>query len=318
MGLSLKQRSVWWHWEWWTLTLNTTLCALFSKIHSREVSVKEQWEYVMLNISVFQYDFVELLDGSRLISKEKRALSDGDTGQAQEEESVGGVRHARSVNVHEAGFIQYLATGIWHLAFYNDGRNTEQVSYNTIVIGETQQGACRSVTGRFLFTGVKSHSSQQVFKLSSPLGGDITGCKKKCDLRPLWEACPLLHGWFISYVKIFLLCMWWHFGTVRNKNIHHSSNAIFELLDDLGADLEPVTRRSHATSPSAPCSAAVAYGCHKIPGHTALVSRPTSVPRHTIWETLVESDGKYSNRFPGGRQYLRLVFPGEVVLFYVW
>uniref|UniRef100_A0A671XIH5 Teneurin transmembrane protein 3 n=1 Tax=Sparus aurata TaxID=8175 RepID=A0A671XIH5_SPAAU len=66
-----------------------------------------------------QYDFVELLDGSRLISKDKRALR---------------ARHARSVNLHEAGFIQYLDTGIWHLAFYNDGRSTEQVSYNTIVI----------------------------------------------------------------------------------------------------------------------------------------------------------------------------------------
>uniref|UniRef100_A0A3B5M046 Uncharacterized protein n=1 Tax=Xiphophorus couchianus TaxID=32473 RepID=A0A3B5M046_9TELE len=71
-----------------------------------------------------QYDFVELLDGSRLISKDKRALSDEEPG----------ARHTRSVNVLEAGFIQYLDTGIWHLAFYNDGRNTEQVSYNTIVI----------------------------------------------------------------------------------------------------------------------------------------------------------------------------------------
>ncbi|KAM7009485.1 teneurin-3 isoform 4-T4 [Tautogolabrus adspersus] len=82
-----------------------------------------------------QYDFVELLDGSRLISKEKRALSDNDAGHTNEEESAGGAaRHIRSVNVHEAGFIHYLDTGIWHLAFYNDGRNTEQVSYNTIVI----------------------------------------------------------------------------------------------------------------------------------------------------------------------------------------
>ncbi|XP_038570549.1 teneurin-3 isoform X4 [Micropterus salmoides] len=86
-----------------------------------------------------QYDFVELLDGSRLISKDKRALSDTDAGHthpagAHEEESGGGARHARSVNMHEAGFIQYLDTGIWHLAFYNDGRNTEQVSYNTIII----------------------------------------------------------------------------------------------------------------------------------------------------------------------------------------
>ncbi|GLD75352.1 teneurin-3-like protein [Lates japonicus] len=91
----------------------------------------------VLCIFVFQYDFVELLDGSRLISKDKRALSDIDAGHVypvgpREEES--GARHIRSVNVHEAGFIQYLDTGIWHLAFYNDGRNTEQVSYNTIVI----------------------------------------------------------------------------------------------------------------------------------------------------------------------------------------
>ncbi len=96
-----------------------------------------------LCIFVFQYDFVELLDGSRLISKDKRALSDTDVGRAhadgpQEEETGGGARHTRSVNLHEAGFIQYLDAGIWHLAFYNDGRNTEQVSYNTIVIGETQ------------------------------------------------------------------------------------------------------------------------------------------------------------------------------------
>lgn len=87
---------------------------------------------------------MELLDGSRLISKDKRALSDADAGHARiagahEEESGGGVRRKRSVNVHEAGFIQYLDTGIWHLAFYNDGHNTEQVSYNTIVIGERKQ-----------------------------------------------------------------------------------------------------------------------------------------------------------------------------------
>uniref|UniRef100_A0A674BN68 Teneurin-3 n=1 Tax=Salmo trutta TaxID=8032 RepID=A0A674BN68_SALTR len=71
-----------------------------------------------------QYDFVELLDGSRLITKEKRGLV----------EVEGVSRRARSVSVHEAGFIQYLDSGIWHLAFYNDGKNSELVSYNTIVI----------------------------------------------------------------------------------------------------------------------------------------------------------------------------------------
>uniref|UniRef100_A0A3Q2P638 Teneurin transmembrane protein 3 n=1 Tax=Fundulus heteroclitus TaxID=8078 RepID=A0A3Q2P638_FUNHE len=66
---------------------------------------------------------------SRLISKDKRALSDSDSMYAHL-----AARYTRSVNMLEAGFIQYLDTGIWHLAFYNDGRNTEQVSYNTIII----------------------------------------------------------------------------------------------------------------------------------------------------------------------------------------
>lgn len=73
-----------------------------------------------------QYDFVELLDGSRLIAREQRNLL--------ELERAG--RQARSVSLHEAGFIQYLDSGIWHLAFYNDGKNAEQVSFNTIIIGK--------------------------------------------------------------------------------------------------------------------------------------------------------------------------------------
>ncbi|XP_066574257.1 teneurin-3 isoform X7 [Amia ocellicauda] len=97
-----------------------------------------------------QYDFVELLDGSRLIAKEKRSLIESETGG----------RKARSINVHEAGFIQYLDSGIWHLAFYNDGKNSEQVSYNTIVIesvmecphnchgnGECLSGTCHCFPG---------------------------------------------------------------------------------------------------------------------------------------------------------------------------
>ncbi|XP_051982861.1 teneurin-3 isoform X2 [Xyrauchen texanus] len=91
-----------------------------------------------------QYDFVELLDGSRLISKEKRGLV----------EVEGAAKKARSVNVHEAEFIRFLDSGTWHLAFYNDGKNTEQVSYNTIVIDTLTEcphnchgnGDCRSGT----------------------------------------------------------------------------------------------------------------------------------------------------------------------------
>ncbi|KAM8848733.1 teneurin-3 isoform 2-T2 [Synchiropus picturatus] len=70
-----------------------------------------------------QYDFVELLDGSRLIAKEHRA--------AGEPEKRARVEH--QVAVHQAGFIQYLDSGVWHLAFYNDGRSVEAVSYNTII-----------------------------------------------------------------------------------------------------------------------------------------------------------------------------------------
>lgn len=69
---------------------------------------------------------MELLDGSRLIAREQRNLL--------ESERAG--RQARSVSLHEAGFIQYLDSGIWHLAFYNDGKSAEQVSFNTIVIGK--------------------------------------------------------------------------------------------------------------------------------------------------------------------------------------
>ncbi|EPY78853.1 hypothetical protein CB1_000998024 [Camelus ferus] len=97
-----------------------------------------------------QYDFVELLDGSRLIAREQRNLV--------ESERAG--RQARSVSLHEAGFIQYLDSGIWHLAFYNDGKSVEQVSFNTIVIesvvecprnchgnGECVSGTCHCFPG---------------------------------------------------------------------------------------------------------------------------------------------------------------------------
>ena len=74
---------------------------------------------------MFQYDFVELLDGSRLISRERVQL-DPDLRDGME----------RPVSVQHAGFIQFLQAGVWHLAFYNDGRSVEPVSYNTMVLGE--------------------------------------------------------------------------------------------------------------------------------------------------------------------------------------
>uniref|UniRef100_A0A6I8R6T6 Teneurin-3 n=1 Tax=Xenopus tropicalis TaxID=8364 RepID=A0A6I8R6T6_XENTR len=97
-----------------------------------------------------QYDFVELLEGSRLISREKRNLPESDKA----------TRLPRSISLHEAGFIQYLNSGIWHIAFYNDGKNPEPVSFNTIVIesvvecprnchgnGECVSGTCHCFPG---------------------------------------------------------------------------------------------------------------------------------------------------------------------------
>lgn len=74
---------------------------------------------------LLQYDFVELLDGSRLIAKEHRGPSEVDTK----------ARLDHPVTLHQAGFIQYLESGVWHFAFYNDGRSVEMVSFNTIIQG---------------------------------------------------------------------------------------------------------------------------------------------------------------------------------------
>ncbi|KAL0974317.1 hypothetical protein UPYG_G00218740 [Umbra pygmaea] len=97
-----------------------------------------------------QYDFVELLDGSRLIAKERQASVEPQTRGQME----------RQVSLHQAGFIQYLDSGVWHLAFYNDGKSPEAVSYNTIILesvmecshncygnGECVSGSCHCFPG---------------------------------------------------------------------------------------------------------------------------------------------------------------------------
>lgn len=70
--------------------------------------------------STFQYDFMERLDG-----KEKWSV-------------VESPRERRSIQTlvqNEAVFVQYLDVGLWHLAFYNDGKDKEVVSFNTVVLG---------------------------------------------------------------------------------------------------------------------------------------------------------------------------------------
>ncbi|KAF2986046.1 hypothetical protein EK904_002204 [Melospiza melodia maxima] len=66
------------------------------------------------------YDFMERLDG-----KEKWSV-------------VESPRERRSVQTlvqNEAVFVQYLDVGLWHLAFYNDGKDKEVVSFSTVILG---------------------------------------------------------------------------------------------------------------------------------------------------------------------------------------
>uniref|UniRef100_F6U762 Teneurin-4 n=1 Tax=Monodelphis domestica TaxID=13616 RepID=F6U762_MONDO len=71
-----------------------------------------------------QFDFVELLDGRRLLTQEVRSL------EGPQRQSRGSIPPSS----HETGFIQYLDSGIWHLAFYNDGKESEVVSFLTTAI----------------------------------------------------------------------------------------------------------------------------------------------------------------------------------------
>lgn len=75
---------------------------------------------------VLQFDFVELLDGRRLLTQEARSL------EVPQRQSRGAVPPSS----HETGFIQYLDSGIWHLAFYNDGKESEVVSFLTTAVGK--------------------------------------------------------------------------------------------------------------------------------------------------------------------------------------
>uniref|UniRef100_A0AAZ3QWZ3 Teneurin-4 n=1 Tax=Oncorhynchus tshawytscha TaxID=74940 RepID=A0AAZ3QWZ3_ONCTS len=73
-----------------------------------------------------QFDFVELLDGRRLLSGE--VVSGGVEGPVALQRSL------VPVTTHNTGLIQYMDSGIWHLAFYNDGKETETVSFITTAI----------------------------------------------------------------------------------------------------------------------------------------------------------------------------------------
>lgn len=46
-------------------------------------------------------------------------------------------RSVQTVVLNEAVFVQYLEPGSWHLAFYNDGREGEAISFSMAVLGQS-------------------------------------------------------------------------------------------------------------------------------------------------------------------------------------
>uniref|UniRef100_A0A671NMG3 Teneurin-2 n=1 Tax=Sinocyclocheilus anshuiensis TaxID=1608454 RepID=A0A671NMG3_9TELE len=92
-----------------------------------------------------QYDYMERLDG-----KEKWSVI----------ESPRERRSIQTVVQNEAIFVQYLDPGTWHLAFYNDGKQKEPISFSTVALdsveecpqnchgnGECMSGACHCFPG---------------------------------------------------------------------------------------------------------------------------------------------------------------------------
>ncbi|CAB1316842.1 unnamed protein product, partial [Coregonus sp. 'balchen'] len=71
-----------------------------------------------------QYDYMERLDG-----KEKWSVV----------ESPRERRSIHTVVLNEAIFVQYLDPGTWHLAFYNDGKDKESVSFSTMALDSVQE-----------------------------------------------------------------------------------------------------------------------------------------------------------------------------------
>ncbi|ELW66251.1 Teneurin-2 [Tupaia chinensis] len=87
------------------------------------VGTCDQVHHVFHSEASDTYDFMERLDG-----KEKWSV-------------VESPRERRSIQTlvqNEAVFVQYLDVGLWHLAFYNDGKDKEMVSFNTVVLDSVQ------------------------------------------------------------------------------------------------------------------------------------------------------------------------------------
>lgn len=94
--------------------------------HSNGVSAVHLSVFLTFLCVCLQFDFVELLDGRRLLAQDVHGL----------EGPVAMQRSLVPITTHDTGFIQYMDSGIWHLAIYNDGKETETVSFLTTAIGE--------------------------------------------------------------------------------------------------------------------------------------------------------------------------------------
>lgn len=76
-------------------------------------------------------------------------------------------RERRSIQTlvqNEAVFVQYLDAGLWHLAFYNDGKDKELVSFNTVVLGRygvSEVGCHRRKDGNVTGFSVDGTSSRR-------------------------------------------------------------------------------------------------------------------------------------------------------------
>uniref|UniRef100_A0A8C5CTY5 Teneurin transmembrane protein 3 n=1 Tax=Gadus morhua TaxID=8049 RepID=A0A8C5CTY5_GADMO len=123
------------------LFTNISFLCFFQGIFWRSQIYIDQPQFLKFNISV-QRDALVGVYGRKGLPPSHTQVHDAEAGRGH------------------AGFIQFMDTGIWHLAFYNDGRNGEQVSYNTIVIesimecpqnchgnGECLSGTCHCFPG---------------------------------------------------------------------------------------------------------------------------------------------------------------------------
>ncbi|KAK3564553.1 hypothetical protein QTP86_022795, partial [Hemibagrus guttatus] len=155
-----------------------------------------------------QYDYMERLDG-----KEKWSVV----------ESPRERRSIQTVVLNEAVFVQYLDPGTWHLAFYNDGKEKESVSFSTAILDSVQEcprnchgnGECVSGVCH-CFPGFHGMDCSKVFFILTLLPSPAL-LSKQVSVHVLWvhqlpstgmllAACPVLCSGNGQYEKGSCTC----------------------------------------------------------------------------------------------------------------